>query len=60
MYVGQKDESARGLALKEPRLVTDMKTSDYLLSAVTELSPGHYGSKERRAPNCQEGREKRE
>lgn len=60
MYVGYKDESARGLALKEPGLVTDMKTSDYLLSVVTELSPGHYGGKERRAPKCQEGREKRE
>lgn len=51
MHVGYKDENAGILALKEPRLATDIKTSYYPLSEVTKLSPGHSGSNESGVPN---------
>lgn len=60
MHVGYKDENARTLALKEPRLVTDIKTSHYSLSEMTKLSPGHSGNNESGVPKSilREEREK--
>lgn len=59
-HVGYKDEHIRALTLKRLRLMTEMKTSHYcLLSVVTKLSPGHYGSNKRGIYLCLGGRQEK-